>query len=161
MKRILPSLLVVLLLLCGCNKRAQVKVSTTSLNLRTVISYRESVYEGIFQSDENGNCSFSFLSPDSLDGFAIIAQDGEIKMQYGDIIYNVPSSDTYASVFLYEIYEVLRDIPNKTAVNFTNEKVLYEGDINGRAYTLEFDPQGNPVSLSMKSLDLIVNFYEY
>ena len=151
-----------MILLCSaCGRTQTVIVNTASLNLRSVITFGESTYEGIFKSYENGDCEFSFLVPDSLDGFSLCINEGKLTMNYMGIEHSVPQSDLTESVFLFEITDAFKEIPNKSAIPFTNERIIYEGVTNGRAFTIEFDGQGYPSALEVKSLSLVAKFYKY
>ncbi len=150
-----------LFLLGGCSKNQTAKVQTAGLNLRVDISYRENVYEGIFTSRDNYDCEFEFLSPQSLNGFALAVNGGEVIMKFHGIEQKIPQSDLTESLFMYEIYECLKEVPHQSIIEYQNEKIIYDGVCNGRAFTLQFDNQGYPAVLSVKSLDLTVKFHRY
>lgn len=145
--------------LCGCSAAPKINVNTASLDLRAEIHYGESKYEGIFKSDKDGNCSLDILYPESLEGFNLSANGSDIKISYKGLEHNISQSENAA--FIKEMYECLKEIPNKTPVEFVNDQPIYDGICNGRAFTLAFDSAGTPAKLTVKSLDLTVLFYSY
>ena len=160
MKRIIAVILIAVFC-CGCAQNSATEVNTSMLNLRVKITYSDSIYEGILKTDESGQCELSFLYPEQLKGFSVSTEGANIKIKYMELEHLIPQSDLSEAMFIREICDCLKEIPNDTALQLKNEKIIYNGNCNGRAFTLEFDSQGIPKHLSVRSLDLADEFFEY
>lgn len=160
MKRLCVALIFVLFC-CGCGGDSATKVSASLLDLRVKISYADSIYEGVLKTDDAGQCELSFLYPEQLKGFSIATEGANIKIKYLGLEHLIAQSDLTEAMFIREIYDCLKELPDQTTLKLKNDKAVYDGNCNGRAFTLEFDVFGKPKLLSVKSLDLTVEFFEY
>lgn len=142
----------------GCSEKQDFKIQNSSLKLYASIKYGDTLYEGEFRADEKGNCEFAFFNPQTLKGFSVYADSDGMELKYKGLSQKIPVSDISEGAFIYEIYELLKSIPQDAAVDIKNDKIIYEGDSNGRAFTLTLDSNGIPLAIDIKSLGMTAEF---
>ena len=158
MKRLAVCILCLGIFLVSCAQKPDVKINTSLLNLKATVEYGEMVYNGIFTTDQNGNCEFLILAPEHLKNFSVSANSDGLLLKYKGFTQKIPASDITEGAFIYEIFECLKSIPTDPSVKITPNGAVYEGECNGRAFTFEFNADGSPKVLAVRSMNLTVKF---
>ena len=159
MRKILVCVIVLLLLLCGCDSQKETEPLVSGIKFLAKITYYNEQYECDTVISDEGKMQLTVNSPDTLKGLKIYMSDGKVTAEYLGITYepkldNMPFASISKTVYMI-ITQIKKDNIKAKSDN-SNCKICRKCD--GRDYEFTFSPSGLPILLTVVNESYKIEF---
>ncbi len=146
MKRIFSAVLI-LLLLCGCSNKTEIKPVKTGILFSAIATYYNETYECNCDIQKNGDMTVEFTYPADIEGLKFKFSDNGVSVNFKEIEY-VSEKIIFENSVASLIYEVMS---GKSSEVYESEDVFYiEGVNNDFEYKLEIGATGLPIKITTR-----------
>lgn len=157
MKKIWSVILVLPLLLCGCDRKpAAVSPVLSGIGFTAEICCRGICYTCDCTVESTGDLALCVREPEELCDSSFTFCGETVKVDYKGLSKTIPTGDfpeNSAAAILYRLLQTAGKARAKGKENFTGQ-----GTLNGDSYALVCSPTGLPLSASVPAKDFSVEF---
>lgn len=147
MKRIF-SVILVILLLCGCAKQeSKVIPVTKGISFSCEATYYNETYECDCEIEKNGNTIICFNYPEQVKGLKFVFSENGVSANYNGIEY-INDRIVFENSVAGLIYEVLSQTDGKVIEK--NDVFYTEGVSGDFEYTLQLGATGLPIKITTR-----------
>jgi len=130
---------------------------TAGFSCQAAIQYHEMTLQAQLTRQTDGKLLLAFTQPKSLSGVALGWDGKAMTMELGGMSVAIPADKVPQGALIQRLLQVLTAEHKDGTV--TEEGYVLNGDVEGEAYTLVFDPTtGLPVALSLPAEELEATF---
>lgn len=151
---------VFILIFCGCGGEYKISPVTRnfSCNFKVTADSRE-IYKGTANFSENGEPTFKFGFPQSVEGLLMKAEENGFSFSYGGI--ESGDGEGAASVScLGAVRDILLDV-SQNNVPVSGEEMSVSGSCSEGKYQLQFRVDGFPQKFVFKDKNISVEFSDF
>ena len=146
MKRIF-SVILVLILLCGCKSQTKITPLKTGLSFLALATYYNESYECDCDIQKNGDMTVKFTYPAEIEGLKFVFTKNGVSVSFKDIEY-VNDKIVFENSVASLLYEVISK--DNTEIYEQDDVFYLEGVNNDFEYKFEFGATGLPIKITTK-----------
>lgn len=154
-KRLL--VLPLIILLCGCTSKDVVKPILSDISFLGLINFDGEHYSANFEL-YNDKITICITEPDIVKDLTLIIDKNGVVTDFKDLEIVTGSDSLLGNSFTKVIFDVIKDVSNKTIEYNDNKNYLYKGRINDLGYVFSFSPSGLPLLLTIKDIGFNMEF---
>ena len=160
MKRAVISVLMILMLLCGCSKNTKTSTPVTKgISFTADVTYYNENYTCDVDVNEEGIMSAKVTYPEELKGVSLRFDGETVTAEYLGLTYTLKTDTMPLGNVALSIYKVFTDVTEKGLMAEQNEgNCIIENEVNGEKYEFTFSPSGLPLELKIPDKEFQVVF---
>ena len=141
------SVILVLLLLCGCKGKAKITPVTKGISFSCIATYYNETYECDCDVQKNGDTSVEFKSPADIEGLKFTFSKNGVSVNFKELQY-VSEKIVFENSVSSLIYDVISESEKEV---FVQDDVFYiEGVNNEFEYKLQLGATGLPIKITTR-----------
>lgn len=155
MKRVIVSILFIVLILCSCSNgvvKSDVLLNEDSLNTAFSLKTKGVIYSGEIKVNNNDEIELMFNKPETISGISFIITENSIKGMSGDV--SVFSSDVITDTVFSELFNAVKILRTAEEI-YKSSDGLYE--YKHELFKVELDSEGKIITLTTKNGEFYFN----
>ena len=160
-KRLLPIVLSVCILLCSCGKsKTTVGLNKNSFFTNFTATFNQLEISGKLSEADGGGYKVNLTAPESLQGLQAVYNNGKVVVEYMGLSQEFQKSDLPEYNMIFNLCDIIDYVTsNSPAAQKTDTGFKISGNLNGAEYTLFTDENYTTTQLKTDGqLPLTVNF---
>ncbi len=157
-KILIPSLLIILIFLCGCEKNSDVNPITQNISFTVETVFQNQEYCFSAQTDNNSNLKITVNFPENLKSLKLYFNADTVEMDFWGLKKEIPLSSFEEDSLFRMVYEGITTAKNAEELKLENDNFFTEFKIGSNYYKMLFGESGLPIGIRNTDNSLDIQF---